>query len=390
MTRKFRWLAVAALIMAGCGGTDTAQLGNDTRDSAARRPVRPVNTFCSGQTIEVWAGVGNANAGTLVGYLTLSGGTATLTLPEGSPYVPTVMHLAFGATLADIPVNNSGNPVPGQFPYQFPISSPPYTFEFAAPSGTVYAAAHFVFVQPGGVQGFQLLLPSGMVDLSVTMPYPGGPAYFPHTYLTNAGAMSGDYLGWCSDVGRLITPDVTYPAKLYSTYDAAGIAELAALLPPTTFHAESLPKVNYLLNQFQVGTMVAPVDDATSCTPTGAPAEALTYSDIQKAIWWLISNDTAQNGGLDVWSQQRVDAIVCAANANSSFTPACGQKVAFLAVPLTGDPPAISNQPVLATAPAPCGGGEETAWADGKVGAIFPGASQWGTYFQWNTACTAD
>lgn len=392
MTLKTRWFVIVALMMAGCGGgaNDASQLGNDPRSSEAQRGTGTLHTFCSGAAIEVWAGVGNANAGTLVGTITFSGGTATLTLADGSPFVPTVLHLQFATALSGIPVNASGNPVPGHFEYQFPISSPPYVFDFTPPTDTVFVAAHFVFTEPGGVGGFDLLLPAGLVDVSVTAPFPGGPAYFPHTYLTNAGSLSGDYLGWCADVGRDIYPDTTYPAKLYSTYDAAAMTALAGLFDPTAFLTANLPQVNYVLNHFQVGTMVMPVTNATACTPTGDAAQALTYSDLQKAFWWFISNNTTQTGGLDVWSQNRVDAIICAANASgAAFTPVCGQKIGFFAVPLAGDPLAIDAQPILISAPVPCGGGDETAWADGKTGALFPRESQWGTYFKWNATCSA-
>lgn len=382
------WLSLAAVIASGCGGnaTDSEQV-----NSPVQKGTGTLHTFCSGQQIEVWAGSGNPTAGMLVGTIAFyNNGTATLTLNNSLQfaYVPSILHLAIATSLSGIPVNNSGNPVPGQFQYQFPITPVPgqlqYTFNFTPPTGTVYVAAHFgVSIYSGLAGGYYL--PTTPVNFSVFAPYPGAPAFFPEIDITNAGALSGtSYMGYCIDPYRVINTGVTYEAMMVSIYDSAALADLALRFPPVPFDYQNFPLVNYLINKYPVGSLITPVSDTTSCTPSGTE-QAVTYGDIQKAIWWLLNQNYGdETGALGDWSPERVNALLCDAYANGvGFAPACGQKFLFVLAPTNG-----KNQAVFSWLTIPCAG-TQTAWADGKDGALFPNSSQWGTYFLWNTTCSA-
>lgn len=149
---------------------------------------------------------------------------------------------------------------------------------------------------------------------------------------------------------------------------------------------ENLDKVNYLVNNFAAGQIVQPLD--VNCNTVRLP-EALTFSDIQRAIWKYV-DDNQSESGLQNWSQERVNAILCQVNANGyGFVPDCNQKIVFLVVPVGTNATSynvqiVIGQPVIGQIQVPCKTMSGTAWGDGKSGAGFPGARQWGTYFLRN------
>jgi hypothetical protein len=271
-------------------------------------------------------------------------------------------------------------------PYQTKIIVP---VEFDA-----IGAIHLSVVKYGGVEGFNFYLPNTEVTLKITdYPSPGDPSYF-KMQITGGGFIStydmgygvGIYEAWCIDVDHTIEMNKPYPGYLYSSYETlpAWMVGDGLIEKP-----ENLDKVNYLVNKFAAGQLVQPLND--DCDPIISP-EPLTFSDIQRAIWNLIDNNQSA-AGLTDWSQNRVNAILCDVNANGEgFVPSCSQKIVFLVVP-TGttntdyNVQIVIGQPVIGQIEVPCTTMSGTAWGDGKFGAGFPNAKQWGTYF--STVCTA-
>ena len=103
--------------------------------------------------------------------------------------------------------------------------------------------------------------------------------------------------------------------------------------------------VEYILNNFNVGDMIQPVDE--SCVPLTScggvfPEEALTQCDIDRAIAILTDDEWQESC---YYCYGRVNAILCGVN-----------------------------------------GIQETAWGDGKSGEEFDG-NQWGTYFNYDATC---
>jgi hypothetical protein len=97
-------------------------------------------------------------------------------------------------------------------------------------------------------------------------------------------------------------------------------------------------------------------------------------------------DDNISTSGLSNWSSYRVNAIRCGALASGEgFKPTCDQKIVFLVVPMgntgTFNVQVVIGQPVIGEIAVACTSAAGTAWGDGKYGAKFPRAKQWGTYF---------
>ncbi len=385
-TLSLRKFAVLVPLIAACGADrDLTSVGTALRSEGT------LHDFCPGEKIPVWSGGGNPASATQIGTLELGGGSATLRLFDGQfSLAPTALHLQFADTLAGIPVTLTGNPVPGLFACQIeitPVSGQTvYTLDLGGcpvadvnGDGIVLAAAHFGISHPGGVGSVgDFYLPTSPVSVTVTHDGVEAPAYFPSIVISGAGALDGTFSGWCADPNRWMASG---PAMLYSTYDSAAMAQLAAQLdPPTTFFADRLPMANYVVNRYVLGTPIPPMDAACNPDPNWATGAGNMWS-IQQALWYVLADRPLEAN--DPWAQ----AIVCDALANgAAFVPACTQLVLLLAVPVSADG-LIAGQPVLVQVPIPCGAADETAWADGLDGRSFPGAKQWGTYFQYDLSC---
>lgn len=363
-------------------------------------PAGEYNTQPLGSPMELWMGVGNETAGTLVGYVTFLSSPDKVKIdltdidgvpgPDFFPYVVTTAHIHFAQDVNGIPHTKNGNPIPGQFEYNVPVDPSQSVIEIPVEFDAV-GAIHLSVVKYGGVEGFNFYLPNNQVTLRITdYPSAGDPSYF-KMQVTSGGYIStydmgygpGIYEGWCIDLDHTIQINADYSAYLYSSYETlpgwmvgAGFIE----------NPENLDKVNYLVNNFAAGQIVQPLD--VNCNPVRSP-EALTFSDIQRAIWKYV-DDNQSESGLQNWSQERVNAILCHVNAKGDgFVPGCDQKIVFLVVP-TGTNTTSYNvqivigQPVIGQIQVPCKTMGGTAWGDGKFGAGFPGARQWGTYFLRN------
>jgi len=306
------------------------------------------------------------------------------------PYVVTEAHIHFAADVDGIPHTKNGNPVPGQFEYKVKLDPSKTSVEIPVEFDKA-GAIHLTVVKYGGVEGFNFYLPNEPVKMKITgYPTPDVKSYF-LLQVSGGGFISdydmgygeGIYEGWCIDVDNYIYLNTEYNAMLYSSYESlpAWMTGEGKIEKP-----ENLEKVNYLVNNFKAGQTIQLLN--ADCSPyllNGLPVfEALTYSDIQMAIWSYIDNDLSF---LEDWKQERVNAIKCAVDKGGvGFVPACTQKIVFLVVPVgeaadSYNVQIVVGQPVIGQIEVPCETSGGTAWGDGKYGAGFPGAKQWGTYF---------
>lgn len=251
-------LIMSALVCAAPKGAGSGYVNPNTFDSDGMLSIVANPGQAPGTPMELWMGVGNENAGMLVGYVTFyyvgMQGYVQIDLtdfdgepgPDMFPFVATKIHIHFAPSVNDIPHTSKGNPIPGLFEYNIPVTDP---------YQTVY-------------------------DIPVE-------------------------------------------------FDAVGA--------------------------------------------------------IQRAIWYYVDNNQSASG-IGSWNQYRVNAILCEVNANGEgFISACEDKVVFIVVP-TGTPGSFNyqlviGQPVIGTIAVECTSAGGTAWGDGKYGANFPDARQWGTYF---------
>ena len=393
----------------------------------------------SNTRVELWAGVGNGGGGTLVGYVefpALNGDQLTVRyvmLNNGLyPWVIKGVHFQLSDKLNQIPVNNSGNPVPGQFTYkqdfQAPYTEDTITFTYTKPVDTngdgYYVAAHASVCQLNsstGTQGLCSILPDNIVsEIHVEHNYPTNYFNF-HFHNSTAGWLQnfdldgsgplqpGNFYGYCLDADNPIYPPLEICGKFYCSSES---------LPPEVIgdgkveHPENLPLINWILNNYNNGDNIAqfsyslPLNQANwpfngTFTSLGSNA-TITMGDIQCAIWSIIDNNVASTMWNDIgpWSlanpkgyiEGNVWAIIHDAlttSGASTFKPGCNQKMAVILVP-TDCQTGIwdGKQLIMFYLPVPCGTGNcETAWGDGKFGARFPNANQWGTYFRWNVTC---
>jgi hypothetical protein len=367
-------------------------------------PSNP-QTPCS--QLELWGGVGNANAGTLVGHVYFSlnlNGTLHVKylfndldmngIPDMYPYVPTSIHFDIADTLSGFHTNSSGNPVPGQFDYVYDIPAPynivSHEFDITIPDnnhdGFVYVAAHAGGTFFGEISGFNYYTPQNLTNLCVTTQTSQN-GYWEFN-LSNAGIMDGHYSGYCVDPGHWMTVGSCYPTKIFSTYGPLGGFD-------TTFaHPENLKLINWIVNNFTPGM---PITKYEYLGPVFEPPfhfelpkffvsgiqtdNILTMQDIQYAIWLLLCKATASPHG--DWDRARIMGIVykalTTAGANT-FVPACNKdKIVAVVVPYYNNIPSV--QLCIINYVVPCSSKSMTCWADGKYGANFPLAKQWGTWF---------
>jgi hypothetical protein len=354
-----------------CGSPGTVQIQNS----------------CPGtvNTIDLWAGVGNASSGVLVGQVKFTFVSGTTWNVEydftNSDFQPTEIHFDIECTLGAIPHSRNGNPIPGQFHYS--KNSAPWNLNFTLPTGCTcfYVAAHAKGIL-GNSSCFAASIPPGCVTLSgVHHPDPPIPAYWSFD-ISNAGAFNGTYLGWCIDLGHEMQENTTFNcARIYSSLDTLPSCDVG---PGLIEHPENFDKVNYLLNHWHVGDMIQ--QKTLNCADT-LGTDTINAVDIQKAIWRLLDE-----GPGNIWAEYSnplvVNALICDAYANGTgFIPNCanGDMIAFIVIP-DGENCPFTVQPILAMAPC-CGtSSEQTAWGDGKYGGQFPGPN-WATYFKWCPAC---
>ena len=133
MRDKVRILAivvVAALISFVCDQprslVEAQEIGANTFDANGDLCISGGTTPQEiGTPMELWAGVGNEDAGTLVGYITFDSESVRINLtdldgdgvPDMYPWVATAVHIHFAENLDGIPQTPSNNPKVGHFEY---------------------------------------------------------------------------------------------------------------------------------------------------------------------------------------------------------------------------------------------------------------------------------
>ncbi|MEJ2251160.1 MAG: hypothetical protein P8Y97_16095 [Candidatus Lokiarchaeota archaeon] len=284
---------------------------------------------------------------------------------DGVPTLIYESHLHIEEHFMSIPQKN-GNPIPGQFNYKTEHDPGVSEFTYEIPitwdiDTQVSIAAHALVQKIGGLDGLELALPD-QVTMSVIYPYGGGPAYFPHTYISGGTNLDGDYLGWCIDTDNVIYQNTQYQADIYSSYEnlPEGLVE----------YPENLDLVNWIINQEYVG------QQSPGCSGI------YTYGDVQRAIWELIE-DVPSTSGLEAWSQCRVNEILATAYINGEgFEPDCGDVIAIILAPFNNQQTPMQTviaQVTLIDVNVPCDTIDETAWG---AGFDFPGKN-WATYFTY-------
>lgn len=340
-----------------------------------------------GTPMELWMGVGNEKAGTLIGHVRFTSNTVIIDLtdtdsdgePDMYPYVADEVHIHFASDVSGIPHTQKGNPILGHFEYNIPLDPTEMLIKIPVDFDDV-GAIHLTVTKPGGIDGFEFYLPDEPVTVKFT--YPAPTSYLKMEILSdNAGALKGVYENWCVNTSISLDNSLNQEieALLYSSYEEIpdGIVD----------YPDNFPLLNYLINNYAVGDEVELTD--SNCDPVLVDgetlSEALTIGDIQKAIWTLIDDDPSTNLGLGGWSQERVNAILCDVDteANLLYKPGCNDKIVFLVVPIDPEeePLFIIGQPTISSVPVPCADEGGTAWGDGYYGATFPGSKQWGTWF---------
>jgi hypothetical protein len=399
MKKLLTIFAVAALISFATGAAAAPNTFDANGDLCVIGGTSPQEL---GTPMELWMGAPNESpeTGTLVGYVTFDAHNVIIDLSDADndgildifPYVLEAVHIHFADTIENMPHTNSGNPIPGAFEYSpycpnFSVGYVPTQSHIVVPvEFAAVGAIHISAIQYGGLDALKYYLPTSPVQMQVKYPESGDPSYLGMT-LANANQWNGYYESWCGDVDNYIEQNKWYASLMYSLHDPnlpTGLIE----------NPENLDKVNYLINTFYVGDMVQPVD--INCVPITncggvVPEEALTYGDIQVAIWTLVEDTLPDNLSsaymLGDWRQKRVNAILCDVNANGDeFSPTCETHpyllTSFIVVPDDDD-----VQLQISTIQVPCETTEGTAWGDGKYGQLFPDANQWGKYFNYDATC---
>lgn len=406
MKKLFTLMFAFSLLLVGCEKEmESVEVDSDLLKKAGTQFVNPngfdaEGAYCvlenapdelAGEQMQLWMGVGNEKAGTLVGHVRFEPDKVIIDLtdadgdgvPDMYPYVIEDIHIHFASDVDGIPHTKKGNPIPGQFEYKMTLDPNDKFTSYEIPV-TFYevGAIHITVTKFGGVDGFAFYLPDEPV--TVTFTYPAPTSYLLMEILSNnAGALKGVYENWCVNTSISLDPllNQEIEALLYSSYEEIpdGIVD----------YPDNFPLLNYLINSYAVGDEVELTD--SNCDPVLVDgetlSEALTIGDIQKAIWTLIDDDPSTNLGLGGWSQERVNAILCDVDtkANLLYKPGCDDKIVFLVVPIDPEeePLFIIGQPTISSVPVPCADEGGTAWGDGYWGATFPGSKQWGTWFQY-------
>lgn len=178
------------------------------------------------------------------------------------------------------------------------------------------------------IEAFCASVPTELVNVDIER---GGDVSYWSVDVFNAGEFNmDDCEAWCLD-STMFIPQRQALADLLCSYDPM-VDVLGIVQQP-----ENMDLVNYILNQDYLGL--------------NGPAGPYTYSEIQKAIWILVSIDS--NSGLGPWTQANVDAIVNDAQANGEgFVPGAGDVIGVIILPYTDG--GELQQPMICPYPLPC------------------------------------
>ncbi|HEY3251145.1 MAG TPA: hypothetical protein VGK25_08500 [Ignavibacteria bacterium] len=390
-------LVTIAFLFNSCSDTPVVTPGIENPNNDAGNGCNTPNQFCGSPgtafiqntcpgtvtTIDLWAGVGNPDAGVLVGrveFYPVSGTTWKVKYVfTNSSFEPTSIHFSIKCQLSDIPHTNNGNPIPGQFQYKFnaPFGSF-YEFNITLPSGCTcfYVAAHAGGTL-GGLDCFNVSIPPGCVTISNLHHAAAEGCYFTFN-LSNAGNFNGSYCGWCMDLGTSVLDSNFNCAHMFSS-----LAPFPEYLKPSIEGWQDMDKINYLINTWQVGQSIQRKNYL--CQNVDGSGVINTF-DFQKAIWRILDLGPGSTYS-ELSDSLVVNALVCDMIANGEgFVPSCenGDLIVFFIDPGL-NPNQTRAQPILTYAPC-CDGQGVTAWGDGKYGGNFSGPN-WATYFKWCPTC---
>ena len=302
------------------------------------------------------------------------------------------IHFDFGKDKISIPTTKTGNPQVGLFDFggkqaSFINTGDPTVVQFTvsgvAQSDLAYWAAHASVSQRDAISAFNQSLPDQVNFQLTDGPSAGDSSYWKTTVTGSSEAwMNTTFDGWCVDTGRTIGTGSTYRADVYSSIgdDLTGVID----------KPQNLDRVNWLLNNanlmvgksisnmYSYGSSDASCSDyqnggtaAVYDTITGSAATdlgAITYADIQRAIWGLVTNNQSTSGLYGDYSAARADEIADRAYIlGRGFMPACNQKAAVLFRPVDGSDNTTNQitigQVTIISPSGSCDGRNDTAWA---------------------------
>ncbi|OKH38898.1 hypothetical protein NIES2101_35770 [Calothrix sp. HK-06] len=152
------------------------------------------------------------------------------------------------------------------------------------------------------------------------------PSYINVT-ITNGGQLNGVYDAWCVNSTVAIRQGIYNGANIYSSYGTvpAGILYSGSqtISSSADQYLNKLKQINWLINNVTEAANV--VDKKYRYNNVD-----YTWGDVQLAIWKLLGEtsviDSVDYNSLEVYSQQRADALVSFAVTNgSNFIPVAGQ-----------------------------------------------------------------
>ena len=354
------------------------------------------NTFDECSEMEIWAGVGNKDAGTLIGHATFDTTLGTITIDLDDGWKAEEVHIQFSNLdpndkNTEFPLTKKGNPKVGHFDHNLTYDPPTDNIVIDNVDFKAYGAIHISALSCVRDEVALDAIFDWYKDKDIDMRLWYGSEIPREGYfsieLLDDGPLNGTYIhGHCLAPTVLINPNynILYSARIFSSYDPALHTYLGGY--GFEFGDESINHIslaNWFINNYKVGDMIQPTGEFGS--PIGG-ITTITWHDIQQAIWILASDFEGKSQYGVVYNKNVINAMAFYIKNNTSewenFMPGCGENIIFVMVPLNSA--GILQQPIMAWIPIPCTcEGEETAWGDGKIGATFPG-NQWGTWFEYS------
>jgi len=267
-------------------------------------------------------------------------------------------NLALAKDPADIPQTETGNPRPKDFKYSTRHNPSVKEYTYNIPKGdfrTVFIAAHaYVLTNISenctSYTERESIIPDQVVNVVNTFT-PGGPGLYKVKF-TDAGDMSGEYMGWCADNNQK-TADFRKATLISSYSKTAGLGQIVPL-------PANLPRLNYMLNK-----------------------NYLKYSSpvIQAAVWRLMNGKFDNpDGGIELTEDQmkQLNTIISDALENgNNFIPGPSDYLVVLVD--SGDRIKYQNVLFIYKQCLPVYQ-VEISWGDGYK---FPGNS-WAKYFGYS------
>ena len=326
--------------------------------------------YCTEITVDLIAGQWT-DVGSVTAVVDEAAGTLTVTYNVDGPWCMSLTHLDVQLDPVNFPVGKNGNPKIGHFAYSATLNCATSWTQVVNLIPLGYTAGQMVYIAAhadvegfvGGdcdLEDFASTLPD-CANLVITGAYVGAPAYCPTETITMGGDLDGVYEGWCVDLDHGIAAYTDYTVAVYSSYEE--LPDCAVDKP------ENFPYVNWILNQFFVGT-------PSSSFCGGAN---YTYGDVQWAIWQFVDDGYYAPPGPNASECKALEIYNLAVASGAGYVPGCGDRIAVVLVPVEtcGDECPI-NQVTIIDVPFESYG-SETAWGEGPY--QFNPDAGWAMYF---------